>query len=211
MPEIYRDLPVGFHRVNRTPLDSTTLINGNAELFQHINFGTAYHGQHILVSYGNYDQPVILKKGKTDKLIPIMSMPSGYEIITKTYNDSIYALVYYYNGGTLFTNANQTVRLNDSFAWSLLPQASLFANSDIDIDYILEANDGLYLFNQANFTSNTVNLLGSSTISGISSSPSFEGFYYTNDPSIVIMPKVETNTIVKLWVKCDDYFNALGE
>ena len=210
MPEIYRDIPVGFHRVNRTPLDDSEIINGNANLFSYIESGTAYHGQKIIIRYDNYDQPVMLKKGRGTKLIPIMIMPSGYEFITKVYNGSTYALVYYYNGGSLFTNVNQNVRLSDSFAWSLLPQASLFANSDTSINYLLEVDNDKYTFTQANFATNTVSLSGA-TINKIASTATSVGYYPTGNSAVVIMPRTASSKIVKLWVKCTDYLNALGE
>ena len=210
MPKIYKDIPVGFHRVNKTPLDDTELINGNAALFQHINFGTGYHGQHIIVRYDNYDQSEKNKKGKGDKLMPIMDMPSGYELITKKYNDDIYAMVYYYNGGSPFTDISQNIRLSDSFAWSLLPQASLLANSDTDIDYLIEADNNNYLFTQANFITNTVSLSSAIIIDRISSISDSNGYYPTSNSSVMIMPKSRSTKGVKLWVKCTDYFNAMG-
>ena len=53
MPKIYKDIPIGFHRVNRMPLDDSEIINGNEALFNYIQSGSAYNGQRIIILYEN--------------------------------------------------------------------------------------------------------------------------------------------------------------
>ena len=132
MPKIYKDIPIGFHRVNQMPLDDSEIINGNEALFNYIQSGSAYNGQRIIILYENYQQPITLKVVGSS-IIPVLVMPSGWELITKKYGDKTYALVYYYNKGAVFSSSNEIIRLTDPFAWSMLPQASILANSDSSI------------------------------------------------------------------------------
>ena len=212
MEYTYKDTPVGFHRLNKMPLDDKEIFLSTSDLFEYIKSGTAYHGQRILLKYDNYDQEIILKKSKGDKLIPIMILPNGYEAIIKDFSNYKYMLISYFNNGTLYNNKEKdSIRFIDSFAWCMLPQANLIANSDDTITYMLEVDDDQrVIFTSKNFALESVPLNISDSINGVSSLSSTRGFFITNDPFICLLPIVENNHIIKLWVRCDDYYNAMG-
>lgn len=214
MAYVYRDTPVGFHRVNKMPLDDREVFDNTADLLTYIRSGAAYQGQRCLVKLPYYEQPVILKKGKGSVLMPIIETPPGYEWVTKEYNNDKYALIYYYNGGAPFGNVNQQVRLTDGLAWSFLPQAGLIAGTEENINYMLEyfdTEEHIFTFVQANFCTSEVALPSSTAINRISSKSNNNGFFTTSDDDIVIMPRrVDNDRIVRLWVKCNDYNAAIG-
>lgn len=210
MHKVFKDIPVGFHRVNKMPLDDSLVLGGNSQLFDYIESGAVYDGQQAVVKYDNYEQPIIFKKGNGDTIIPIMSLPSGIELITKVYNNSRYALVYYHNSNTVYADKKQIVKLDDPFAWALLPQASLLANTDTSISYLLEADNSKYEFTQRNFVTNET-LVTTNNTPFILSVANYRAFYPTTISDVVIMPTIESNKIVKLWVKCDEYYIAMGE
>ena len=48
--KVYKDIPVGFHRVNKIPLDDSLIINnGTKGLFDYIDNRTAYLGQRLVI------------------------------------------------------------------------------------------------------------------------------------------------------------------
>ncbi len=214
MATVYRDTPTGIHRLNKMPFDDKEIFESITDLFTYINNGAAYQGQKCLVKLPYFEQDVILKQGRGSKLVPVFNMPSGYSWITQKRDNDLYALIYYYNGGSVFTNKNEQVRITDSFAWGLLPHAGLIAGSDTNIPYLLEYNDGTEhstTFTQANFCTQSVAIpTGATAINRISSTENSKCFFPTANENIMIMPKIESNIIVRLWVKCNDYDAALG-
>ena len=217
MPNKYIDLPTGIHRVNRVPLDSSTVIeNGFKGLYQYIATGTAYLGQRLLVrtNYGDnkFDIQVTLTQGNNNDgvMVPVFEFPTGYELISKVYTSNRYILIYYYNGGSVFTSRDQAFRINDAFAFSMLPHASLLANSDSEIGYMLEVNDDIYTFTQANFVTNDVALGSDSAINRISSTANGNFYCATPDTSIGIMPRTVSDKIIRLWVRANEYCKAIG-
>ena len=228
MAYIYRDTPVGFHRLNKMPLDDREVFDNISDFLEYVESGTPYVGQRCVVRFANYEQPVIFKQGRqnsnTDNPIPVLELPTGYEHICKFYNDNHYVMVYYYNGGRTFDLLMDQVRFTDSFAWSMLPQASIVAGTDTDIDYLLEYYDDLaeggpieksYTFRQPNFCHHELELPSNVAVNRISSISNNDAFFTTADPDIVIMPKRVNNWIInkcvtRLWVKANDYYTALG-
>lgn len=215
MAYIYRDTPVGIHRLNKMPYDDTEIFNNIPDLFYYINNGAAYEGQKCIVKLPYYEQDIILKKGRGSKLVPVFDIPTGMEWITKTYNDRLYAMIYYNNGGSPFSNINEQVRLTDSFAWSLLPHAGLIAGSDTSITYLLETyseseGEKAYTFTQANFCTQPVSVPSGSAVNGIGSTENAHAYFPTPNSGVMIMPKARTSLIVRLWVNCADFDAALG-
>lgn len=211
MPGIIKDIPSKFHRLYKQPLDDSTVVSGgNAGLFSYINTGTAYLGQRVLVRYDHFDLNVTLMQGAdTSKLVPVFEMPSGYELMYKSYNGGKYILVYYYNGGSLFTSKEEAYRVSDPFAMSLLYQASLFACSDSNITYLLEDGNLSYSFTQANFTKNNVPMNNGTSVGVISSTANSRFFFPTANNNIGIMPKIAGTKKIKLWVRADNYYDAV--
>ena len=215
----YKDLPFGFHRLYKEPLDADGVKSGNAGLFEYISTGSAYLGQRVLVQYDHFDLNVVLAQGKNDpgKLIPILEeFPTGYELITKNVGSHKYILVYYYNEGSAFTDKDQAYRVSDSYAMAMLYQASIFANSDTNIKYRLEYfnylnnESSITEFTQANFVTNTVrNTVNSNSPNIILSTASEEYFFPTPVDNIGIMPMGRKREITRLWVQSDEYINAM--
>ena len=194
MDMIYRDTPVGFHRLNPGPLDDQEVFSSNADLLDYCKNRTGYHGQRVLLKYGYYDQQCVLKKGKGDVLVPVMELPPGIELIFKTFNNKKYVLVFYYNDDTSAVPSNTSdlyVCFTKPYYFAMLPQCSLFANSDTSINYRIEVNDEVITATQGN-PLNT------------SSTPSARAIYDR------VRENLRDNTIVRLWVQCDDYYNAVG-
>ena len=103
MANVYKDLPIGFHRVNNTPLDDSGIRLSIEDLYDYINNGTAYYGQRLVVEYDDkYSQDIVIRKNSDGKLVPlILNWPNSLEITTKTFNGDRYVLIYYYNGGVI--------------------------------------------------------------------------------------------------------------
>lgn len=215
MPYVYNDTPIGFHRLNKAPLDDTEIFNNVTDLYTYINSGAVYQGQRCLVKLPYYDQEVIIRKSKSsNKLMPIMILPTGYEYITKKYGNDTYIMIYYYNGGSAFTSLSQQVRFTDSLGWAMLPQADIIAGGTLTNTYLLEYNTGttdtVSTFSQYNFATHTVSLISGNNITNISSTANSSGFFTTAKSNVVIMPKAHNDVIVRLWVKGNDYYNAMG-
>jgi len=194
MDMIYRDTPVGFHRLNPGGLDDREVFASNEALFYYINNETAYHGQRVLVKYDCYDQNITLKKGTSGKLIPIMEMPTGYEFISKVVNGKIYGLVFYFNDTDIpaLDSNDYKICFDKCFFFSMMHQAGLLANSDTAINFMLEVNndDAAYLTQGNPVTTKS------------------------SESSRSIMDRVKENcragNIVRLWVECTDYYKAMG-
>ena len=207
---IYKDTPVGFHRVNKAPLDDSDVFYNIRDVLDYIDSGAAYDGQRICLRLPHYNQNVTLKTGKSNKLFAIPDLPSGHEWITKQIASNLYVLIYYYNSGSEFTNQNQQIRFSDSFAWSALPYASLISGDDANITYLLELDGdetASYTFTQPDFTSNEIVLSQNNKISHIGDE---DYFYHTDFSGIGIMPRSYSTQIVRLWVKGNDFYKALG-
>lgn len=212
MSVITVDLPAKYHRLYPEPLDDSIYIpNGNSGLFSYITSGSAYNGQRLLVHYPYFDQNITLMKGNGSILIPTIEMPSGQEYVMKTYSNNKYLLVYYYNGGGLFSSLSQAYRTTDGLAMAMLYQASLFANSDTSIDYLLEYDNFTYTFTQANFVDNTVPVPETdSGVSRISSVANSNFFFTTKTSDFGIMPRRAFNKRTRLWVKANEYCSVVG-
>jgi len=191
MSLLYKDTPAGFHRVLDGPLDDHEIFTSNAALLDYCKNGTAYHGQRVLLTYeGLYDQPCIIKKGRqSDYLVPVLDLQSGIELVTMTEGTDIYGLVCYFNDGNIYTDDKDIMlKLDDIYYFAMLPQAGLLANSDTEITYkfqIKNKPDELLVSGNV-FTGN----------------------------GVAIMNKIKENliakNILKVWVRCNNYFNATG-
>ena len=134
----YRDTPVGFHRLYKAPLDNSEILANNAELLEYCSSGSAYAGQRVTVNYGNFCQEFILK-GTNDRPTPIIVNTPANDFIYKIENGLPYVLVYYYNGGSAFTNGKDSaIKFDDPFAYSQLVFADILANST-NITFLLES------------------------------------------------------------------------
>ena len=206
------DMPIGFHRLTRTPLDQSCVIDGdvNNKLFDYLQNGAAYDGQLITLNYPTFRQPIIVTK-TNNRYLPYVILQSGVELIVKTINANTHILVYYYNGGKWFDNKNDAYRMYDAQAWGMLPLASLFACTNDDINWILEYNGSQYSFVQTNFWDHPFEYHGEPriSVSNIYTNESDKGYYTTYNPDIVILPKLQTSDVVKLWVRAVDYVTLL--
>ena len=176
MSLLYKDTPVGFHRVLDGPLDDHEVFTSNEDLLDYCKNGTAYHGQRVLLTYdGLYDQPCTIKRGRStnrNTLIPIVELPSGIELVTYENNDEIYGLVCYFNDGKI----------------AMLPQVSLLANKNTDIEYLFQVK-------------------GKPDEIIIGGNP-------LDNPEGEIIRKIRENlvprNILKVWVRCTEYYKAMG-
>lgn len=193
MSLLYKDTPVGFHRVLDGPLDDHEVFTSNEDLLDYCKNGTAYHGQRVLLTYDDlYDQPCIIKKVKqtdSDILIPIIELPSGIEFITSEINNDIYGLICYFNDGEIYYDTKDIlVKFNDIYYFAMLPQASLLANNNTEIEYLFQIK------NQPDEIIISGNVL--------------------DNPWGEVIQKIKNNliprNILKVWVKCTDYYKAMG-
>ena len=190
---LYKDTPVGFHRLLTGPLDDHEVFTSNEDLLDYCKNGTAYHGQRVLLTYnGLYDQPCIIKKGKSinrNNLFPIIELPSGVELITYNIEEEVYGLVCYFNDGSIYTNNKDIlIKFDDNYYFAMLPQASLLANKNTDIEYLFQ-------------------IKGKPDEIIIGGSP-------LDYPEGDIIRKIKENlvprNILKVWVKCTDCYKAMG-
>ena len=211
--EVYKDIPVGFHRVNKIPLDDSLIINnGTKGLFDYIDNRTAYLGQRLLVRYKDkqdrllYEVNVILKSSNNN-LIPMIEWPIGFEPIIKTYDGNKYIMIYYYNNGSIYTDKIY-IKLDDPKSWSMILLAGIFAGDNMSIDYLLETKDNNYLFTQ-----NDISLYSKeyndNILDAIYDIDNSKYYKITSNMNIGIMPKVNETPLTKLWVKANDYCDLL--
>ena len=212
--KVFKDLPVGFHRVNRIPLDDSLIVDGNDELFRYIDHGTAYHGQRLLVQYKNkqqkidYETNVILKYDSNGDLTPVViDWPFGSEPIIKTYDGEKYILVYYYNKGTTYDSPS-CIKLNDPRSWSILYLSSLLHGDTINITYLLETKNESYRFIQNDICYYTQDF-DEDEINGIYDISNNNYYKITSNINIGIMPKVNNTQLIRLWVEATDYCDML--
>ena len=217
MENVYKDLPIGFHRVNNTPLDDSGIRLSIEDLYDYINNGTAYYGQRLVVEYDDkYSQDIVIRKNSDGKLVPlILNWPNSLEITTKTFNGDRYVLIYYYNGGRLYDNETDYLRIDDCLAWSILPMAGIIAGRDTNIDYLLETyfrGDVQYnIFSQNNicFYDGDIEFVEDS-INGILDYSNSNYWMPTSNLLIGLMPRVINTRPTKLWVKDNGYCDMIG-
>ena len=208
----YKDLPIGFHRVTSTPLDRSSVLYGNIiDILQYASGGTVYNGQKINVEYPNHYHEDITFIRVDDVMVPKFELPNGYEFITLKYDNDDYIMVYYYNKGMPFTSKDQIIRFTDPSAWCMLPQISLLTGTLDNIDYLLEVNKNVYLFNQDNFVLNPLHeFIHSDYVNGVYDIENDRSFYVTNNMTAYIMPKIYDPTqCVKLYVKANTFAKTL--
>mgnify|MGYP003571265865 CR=1 FL=1 len=208
----YKDLPIGFHRVTSTPLDRSSVLYGSViDILQYANGGTVYNGQKIVVEYPNHYHETITFVKVDDEIVPKFDLPNGYEFITLKYDGDEYVMVYYYNKGLPFSSKDQVIRFTDPSAWCMLPQISLLTGTIDNIDYLLEVNKNIYLFNQDNFVLNPLHeFIHSDFVNGIYDIENDKSFYVSNNMTAYIMPKEYDSTqCVKLYVKANKFVKTL--
>lgn len=213
--EIYKDIPVGFHRVNRIPLDDSIVIpNGSVGLFDYINNKTPYLGQRLLVQYRDsqdnliYETNVVLKKNYDDKLIPMMmEYPIGFEPIIKTYDGNKYMMIYYYNNGSIYEDKIY-IKLDDPKSWSMILLAGIFAGSSKSINYLLETKYNTYSFIEDDISLYTKEY-NDSAIDAIYDISNSRYYKITSNVNIGILPRVNDTQLTRLWVKANDYCDLL--
>ena len=202
----YVDVPLGFHRVNKGPLDSgENVLNGDLELYQYITTQAAYPEQRLNVKYDNgkvYRVRLVQDPSVPYvKLIPIVEI-LGFELVTKSIGSNTYGLVYYNNSGRAYTSKTDYGRLNDPLAWDVLPLIGIISgqlnSGDIDYRLTIEGEDEDSLITMSNFLN-------------LESEDDDEFFYMLNDNfSVGIMPKYKIDIETELWVKCNDYARVSG-
>ena len=193
MSLLYKDTPVGFHRVLSGPLDDHEIFTSNEELLEYCKSGTAYNGQRVLLTYnGLFDQPCVIKKGRqSELLIPILELPAGIELITtKDEYNNIYALVAFFNDGDILYSDNKDImmKLDDFCYFSILALSAILYGSSENIEYKFEYKNGITeTVTSGDVTANTAG---------------------------DIINKVKDNLYVgnrfKVWIKCNNYYNAMG-
>ena len=211
MNNVYTDLPVGFHRLNRTPLDDSQYYTKNADLLAYLKSGTVYDGQMLCVKYENdYIQRVEAVYIPSLNIYVPRIWPL-YCTIFKKYNDNMYALVYNFMDGNVFTSKIQNTYINSPFNFAMIPQMALFAMTTGDTDYLMEVDNRVYEFTQPNFYDNEV--LALDIIDkpvGITSIETSGGYYSTTINGVSIMAKYKTGKVVKLYVKANEYYKSLS-
>ena len=201
----YADTPVGFHRVNRGPLDSGEIVlHGDFSLYSYLNNEAAYPEQRLNVQYNNgrvYRIRLVQDPSTTStKFIPVVELP-GFELVTRKIGNDTYGLVYYNNGGQPYSSRTDYCRLNDPLAWDALPLMGIISgqlNND-NIDYCLTVNGEDHLVSTPNFLYNQ-------------DTEDDDDFFYEIDEilPIGIMPKYKTDIETKLLIKCNDYAKVSG-
>lgn len=195
---IFKDTPVGFHRVERGPLDSGELVlNGNNELHGYLVNQAAYSEQRLNVKYGNRIYRVRLIE-KDNTLFPVVEN-AGADLIVKTMEDGHkYALIYYNNGGSKYDSANDYGRVSDVLAWDILPLMNIMAGTleGGQMNFILTYNNEDHRFTSENFLDNNES--------------ENNDYFYNVGFAIGIMPKNQMDVETELWLQCDNYVALMG-
>lgn len=98
MPVSYQPTPVGFQRVYKAPLDDKEIFSSNADLLAYCSDGAAYNGQRVAINYADHTQECIIKRTPNgDTNVPILIFSSDSNLVVKTINNKLYALIYYIN------------------------------------------------------------------------------------------------------------------
>lgn len=221
MPMAYRDTPVGFHRLYKSPLDDREVFTSNDDLINYCKSGAAYAGQHVAVVYDDYVQDCIIKKATTSSLYPVLKFPEG-ELVVKTlsYNGTNYtfALIYYFNAANtslVYPFSSLSPRFGHWASMSLMHQSQLlsFALKTQNQIYTLEYEDAngtsnTYQFTQVDpiFGSAYAVTRGTSAVTKMWKRDSdSNAFILTNNTNINIVHKTTptAGTIIRLWVAMD--------
>lgn len=209
---VYKDLPIGFHRLSSTPLDKSSVQYGTViDVLNYANSGTVYNGQNIIMQYPNGYQENITFNKVNDKLVPTFKLPNGFEFITLNYSGDVYIMVYFYNKGTPYSSKNDNIRFTDPLAWAMLPQASLIAGSMTNLSYLLKVDNKVFLFDQDNFIfyPKTEFVTDTKMVNSIYDIENDFSFYATNNLTAHIMPKVKIDECVRLYVKGNEFAQTI--
>ena len=208
----YKDIPVGFHRVYKGPLDNSELVlNGDLGLNNYIIREASYSEQRLNVRYSNdqvYRIRLVDLHPTEDRIVltPVVELPN-FELVTRKVDGYYYGLVYYNNGGRAYSGKLNYGRLSDVRAWDILPLMSIISGTidDSEIDYIFTINGDDHTFKSRNFLNNRIY----EDAIGIHSEED-ENYWYSSSYSVGIMPKNVMDVESMLWVRCDNYIKCLG-
>ena len=224
MPMDYLPTPVGFHRVYKAPLDDGEVFNSNTDLLTYCNTGAGYEGQVVTVKYSDYVQPYVLKKCTAAKLVPILLMDSGNELVFKTINDNVYALVYSANNfRTIYKFKSFTpTKLGHDSVFSLMVQCGILAGKNIGLSILLEYTTANGTTSQYNFTCNdpvynsttaSVSRTSSGDVTVLKKDTSAtDGYIITNRSDICLMHKLNPSTKfhLDLWLQVSAEYKTAG-
>lgn len=214
MNPVYRDLAVGFHRLNKTPLDDSCVLDSPSKVKHYINNGTAYDGQRLTVYHNGTPQQIILVKNNNEIVPMLATIPGGGELIVKMHSGTPYVMVYYYNTGREYSSKADVMH-TEHISWDILPYACIIsdANETEPTNYMLMSYEDKYFFTQKDFfyyvTDNpTMDL--DNPVNGILNNSSSKYWWPTHSETIGIGPKSVIPIEVSLWVKASKYCAALG-
>jgi hypothetical protein len=207
----------------KAPLDDSEVYTSMSSLMEYCKSGTAYDGQKVAVNLKYFTQDFIIHSDSSGNMIPLIQLPND-RLEWKTVGGNHFVLVYYYNrSGKTFSSTDRFTYIEDPFAWSILDMIDIFKEAGAtNYTFRLEMDDYAHHESVYNFTQdNPINVSGPNP-SGASANVTSLGKHASNANAIItsqntnifLFPKNYTSAgsknIVRLWVRANNYFSALG-
>lgn len=204
MPSL--DTMMSYHRLKRNPLDDSEIFTNLADLMEYCRTGASYNGQRVAVYENNILVEYVIKNG-----IPIIDMKGSEPIFkelnfgtAQTPNNGV-GLLIYENTEKVIWCSNETFKFDDN-KLCLLSQLEIFRQTDTNTFY--------FVYERISKSNRTV----ISKPFASTSIDSIESIINTNsdNDTIKIMPSnendanTEANYITKIYIKADNYYNALN-
>lgn len=228
MPSL--DTAMSYHRLKRAPLDDMEVFTDLRALMDYCKDGARYDGQRVVVLNNTLGSVEYTIKNN----IPIIDMKGSEPIFkTITFNgdssESHGLLIYENNLGGIW-NQNEVFSFNEG-KFCIINQLEIFRMLDVTgnksfkfyMERLTRHSDTLFFttwsqnYNPYNDgAANAINgASAGATINQMSFNSTVNGWLKTNNSNFILMPKTttgintENNYITKIYVKAEDYYQAL--
>ena len=227
MPSL--DTMMSYHRLKRAPLDDMEAFNSLDDLIEYCETGACYSGQRVIVNDSNPFNTIVeyiikgyVKNGNT-RYIPVIDMRgSDYIFKSITFDgDSTEThglLIYECDSDSIWTS-NEVFTFNQD-KLSIINQLELFNSNGFKF-YIESLNKSTGILSTKTWSQFT-----NPCKHRYLNAPEYAMYATVTDAyfkiisngniKVYIMPKNETGTsacenkIIRIWVKAEDYYNALN-
>ena len=196
--------PMSYHRVNKIPLDDSSVFNSTADLMSYCKSGAWYNGQKVAVNLKYYTQTYTIRDS-----VPIIDLPPGMEWQTITKGSDIYALVYYHNTNKVYTTPDLYTLLKDPFQFIFMDSIAVFKDNNSLTFFIEKDVNGAVT--STSITQAEDPLTITSGTGKLYVTPSGSAAFMVGWSGGILMPRSDASgSIVRIYVKATKYFKAMG-
>jgi len=183
MPSL--DTLMSYHRLKKGPLDDSEIFSSVKDLMNYCTNGACYNGQRVAVDNGNFIVEYVIRNN-----IPIIDMKGSEPIFKSGFNfsedsNTSYGLLAFEGKASNIINSNNFIFDEDNL--NILSQLEIFADDEENIKFAINVGSDTTYINQS--TAITI------------------------DEIIQLLSNELTNIAdlsVKIYVKAQDYYNALN-